>query len=309
MLLQLGVAEVIFILVVLAIIILVCFPKVRCVVFHPVSTIYYGCKDLYHYFKYNMKNLYPTGELVAYVGLFGKGKTLSAVHKVVRAYNKYDGKPVWCRRRHKMVTQRIKIISNVSLSVPYEDFVSLEQIVVDAERKAAYDDANDTLTITLVLGDEFSVQMNSRNFKKNIDPLFLNTLLTCRHYYISLYYTAQRFMQVDALLRQVTSYVVDCDKTWRLQGNNEYDAWEMENATNSTLLTPIRRRAWFVRDSDYNAYDTLACVGNLKKDMQEGNMLSEAEILALQVNGQQTNMEGVSRPSRKWIRSRKKLQK
>lgn len=254
-----------------------------------------------------MSNLYPTGELVAYVGLFGKGKTLSAVHKVVTAYKKYDGKKVWCSRRKKMVTQRIKVISNVALSIPYEDFVSLEQIVVDADRKAAYDDENDTLTITLVLGDEFSVQLNSRNFKKNIDPLFLNTLLTCRHYHISLFYTAQRFMQVDALLRQVTSYVVDCDKLWRFQGNNEYDAWEMENATNVMLIKPLRRRCWFVKDSDYNAYNTLACVGNLKKEMEAGNMLSEQEILALQMNPDSVNMDGVVRPSGKYLRSRKRL--
>lgn len=285
---------------------LIAFPKVRCVICHPVSTVKYGALDLYHYFKHNMKNLYPTGELVAYVGLFGKGKTLSAVHKVVSAYKAYDGRPVWCTRRHQMVTQRIKIISNVSLSVPYEDFKSLQQVVLDAERKNEYDDANGTLTITLVLGDEFSVQMNSRNFKKNIDPLFLNTLLTCRHYYISLFYTAQRFMQVDALLRQVTSYVVDCDKTWRLQGNNIYDAWEMENATNPRLLTPTARKCWFVKDKDYNSYDTLACVGNLKKEMQEGNMMSEEEILALQQNQNQANMDGVEKPSRRWKKSRKK---
>lgn len=300
----------IFIAFVAVFLLLACFPKIRCAAFHPIATVYYGAKDLYFYFKWNLKNLCPTGSLVAYVGLFGKGKTLSAVHRVVSAYRRYDGLPVWCRRRHKMVTQRVKIISNVSLpSVPYESFVSLEQIVADAERKAAYDDAADTLTVTLVLGDEFSVQMNSRNFKKNVDPLFLNTLLTCRHYHISLFYTAQRFMQVDALLRQVTSYVVDCDKTWRLQGNNEYDAWEMENSTNSMLLTPLHRRAWFVRDSDYAAYDTLACVGNLKKEMQEGNMLSEDEILALQVAGQQANMDGVTKPSRRWMRKQKQQYK
>lgn len=299
----------IFIVILALVIFLAACPKIRCAFFHPVSTVYYGCKDAYYYFRHNLKNLYPTGELVAYVGLFGKGKTLSAVHKVVSAYHAYDGLPVWCSRRHKMVTQRVKVISNVSLSIPYEDFVSLEQVVLDAERKAEYDDANDTLTITLVLGDEFSVQLNSRNFKKNIDPLFLNTLLTCRHYHISLYYTAQRFMQVDALLRQVTSYVVDCDKTWRLQGNNEYDAWEMENAANASLLRPIRRRAWFVRDRDYEAYNTLACVGNLKKDMQEGAMLSEAEILALQVNQNQTNMDGIAKPSRRWLRARRQAKK
>ncbi len=299
----------IFIVLIAFAILLACCPKLRCAVCHPASTVYYGCKDAYFYFKHKQKNLYGTGELVAFVGLFGKGKTLSAVHKVVSAYRRYDGLPVWCPRRQKMVTQRVKIISNVALSVPYEDFVSLEQIVVDAERKQAYDDANDTLTVTLVLGDEFSVQLNSRNFKKNIDPLFLNTLLTCRHYHISLYYTAQRFMQVDALLRQVTSYVVDCDKFWRFQSNYEYDAWEMENATNSTLLRPIRRPCWFVTDADYAAYNTLACVGNLKKDMQEGAMLSEEEILALQVNHQQTNMDGITKPSRKWAKFQKRFRK
>lgn len=296
----------IFICSIAAVFLLAAFPKLRCLCCHPFATVYYGVKDIWFYFRHAQYNLYPTGKLVAFVGLFGKGKTLSAVHEVVSAYRQFDGKKVWCPRRKKFVTQRIKIISNVSLCVPYEDFISLEQIVLDADRKREYDDENDTLTITLVLGDEFSVQLNSRNFKKNIDPLFLNTLLTCRHYHISLYYTAQRFNQVDALLRQVTSYVVDCDKTWRLQGVNEYDAWEMENATNALLLTPIRRRAWFVKDKDYNAYDTFACVGNLKKDMQEGNMLSEAEILALQMNPDAANPDAIVNPSRRFLRSLRK---
>ena len=83
----------------------------------------------------------------------------------------------------------------------------------------------------------------------------------------------------------------------------------MENAANVSLLRPIRRRAWFVRDRDYNAYNTLACVGNLKKDMQEGAMLSEAEILALQVNQNQTNMDGIMKPSRRWLRVRRQAKK
>lgn len=288
---------------------LVCFPTFRCAVSHPLLLVFYGVKDLIQYIRHKEYNNCGAGELVAFTGLFGKGKTLSAVHKVISAYHRYDGKTVWCRRRKKFVTQRIKVISNVSLSIPYEDFVSLEQIVVDAERKAAYDDEHDTLTVTLALGDEFSVQMNSRNFKTNIDPLFLNTILTCRHYYISLYYTAQRFGHVDALLRQVTSYILDCDKLWRFQRLNQYDAWDMENATNVQLVTPTARGCWFVRDADYNAYNTLACVGNLKKSMKEGDMMSEEEILKLQQNTQQPNMDAVSKPSKRWIKSRQKQNK
>ena len=73
---------------------------------------------------------------------------------------------------------------------------------------------------------------------------------------------------MDALLRQVTSYVVDCDKLWRFQRQSLYDAWEMENATNASLLTPLSRRCWFVLDRDYAAYNTLACVGNLQKSFK-----------------------------------------
>ena len=294
---------------ILAAVLLVSFPTLRCAVFHPVHLVRYGISDLIRYIKFERWNECKTGELVAYVGLFGKGKTLSAVHKVVSMYERYIGMMVYDRERQMWVEQRVKVLSNVALDIPYDDFVSLQQVVHCAEKNGEYDRAHETLTVTLVLGDEFSVQMNSRNFKSNIDPLFLNTLLTCRHYHISLYYTAQRFGHVDALLRQVTSYVVDCDKLWRFQRQNLYDAWEMENATNSQLLTPMARRCWFVTDKDYNAYNTLACVGNLQKSFKEGDMMTEDEILALRRNEQQTNMEGVVKPSRKWRRSQRKLRK
>lgn len=282
------------------------FPVLRCAVFHPVKLVVYGGVDLFDYFRYQKWNECQTGELVAYVGLFGKGKTLSAVHKVVGIYHQYDGKQVWDRDRKKFVTQRVKVLSNVALRIPYEEFVSLQQVVHCADTNGAYDMQHDTLTITIVLGDEFSVQMNSRNFKSNIDPLFLNTLLTCRHYHISLYFTAQRFGHVDALLRQVTSYVVDCNKTWRFQCQNVYDAWEMENATNPQLLTPLSRRCWFVENKDYEAYNTLACVGNLQKSFKEGDMLTEDEILALRRNDQSVGMEGVAKPSRRWRKTHQK---
>ena len=290
-------------------VVLVWFPTLRCAVFHPIKLARYGVSDLIRYIRFQRWNECQTGELVAYVGLFGKGKTLSAVHKVVSMYERYNGMMVYDRERQMWVEQRVKVLSNVALNIPYDDFVSLQQVVHCAEKNGEYDREHETLTVTLVLGDEFSVQMNSRNFKSNIDPLFLNTLLTCRHYHISLYYTAQRFGHVDALLRQVTSHVVDCDKLWRFQRQNLYDAWEMENATNSQLLTPIARRCWFVTDKDYNAYNTLACVGNLQKSFKEGDMLSEEEILSLRRNEQQANMDGVVKPSRKWRRSQKKLRK
>ncbi len=299
----------VWIILLIALVLLAAFPALRCALFHPLKLIYFGSVDLLNYIKYQGWNNCPAGELVAYTGLFGKGKTLSAVHKVVSMYHQYNGKQIYDRDRKAWVIQRIKVLSNVALQIPYDDFVSLQQVVHCAEKNGEYDKEHDTLTVTLVLGDEFSVQMNSRNFKSNIDPLFLNTLLTCRHYHISLYYTAQRFGHVDALLRQVTSSVIECNKLWRFQRQAIYDAWEMENATNSNLLTPLARKCWFVTNKDYNAYNTLACVGNLQKSFKAGDMMSEEEILALRRNEQQTNMEGVVKPSRKWRRSQRKMYK
>lgn len=294
-----------FVIVVIFAVVFILVPVFRCAILHPVSLTIYGVKDFLKYISHKEYNFCGTGELVAYCGLFGRGKTLSAVHRVITAYRQYDGKPVWCPRRKKIVTQRVHVISNVDLNIPYEKFISLEQVVLEAERKNEYDDAHDTLTITLVIGDEFSVQMNSRNFKTNIDPLLLNSILTCRHHYISLFYTSQRFGHVDALLRQVTSYVVECDKLWRFQRQNYYSAWELENATSTSLVKPISRHCWFVRNRDYEAYDTLACVDNLIHEMKEGHMMTEEQILLLQQNTQQANMDGVGSPSRRWKRNHK----
>jgi len=294
--------------VVIACLVSVCF---RLAIFHPFKTVHYAIVDCLKWVKYKGWETCKTGMLIAFCGLFGKGKTLSAVHWVVSKYNRYNNRKVYDFNRKKWVTQKVHVISNVDISnvVPdYEDFKGLAQVVQAAERFKKIDIENDTLTCIFVLGDEFSVQLNSRKFKENIDPLFLNTLLTCRHHHITLVYTSQRFSHVDALLRQVTSYVVQCNKTWRFMVHGQYDAFALENATDPTLVKPMRRFGWFIEDKDFNAYDTLACVGNLTKSCQEGDMLSEEEILALQQH-QGVNMDAVISPSRKAERSLKKRTK
>lgn len=298
------------ILVLIAVVFLLLFSVVfRTVFFHPLKSVYYAVKDFYQYIRYKKWNILYTGKLVCYCALFGKGKTLSVVHYVLGLYKRYNDKLIYDFDRKKWVTQKVHVISNVDLKIPYEKFVSLEQIVHVADTYAEKDIADDTLTCTLVLGDEFSVQMNSREFKKNIDPLFLNTLLTCRHHHITIVYDAQRFNHVDALLRQVTSYVVQCNKVWRVMVSEQYDAWELENASSPSMIRPRRRFGWFILNKDFKAYDTLACVDNLKKSFEKGDMMSEKEILELQCPVP-ANMDIVDSPSRKFnrnMRRRKKL--
>jgi hypothetical protein len=284
---------------------LIIFPKIRCISFHPLATLIYLPKDIYLYFKHKEYNRVPTGELVAVIGLFGKGKTLTTVHIIANYYLRKNGKMVWCQRRKMMVKQRVKIVSNVDLLIPYERFIDMQQFFRIADLNRKYDDENNTLTVTLFLGDEFSVQLNNRQFKTNIDAQSLNTLLTSRHHYIALYYTTQRFQLVDALLRQVTQKVIDCQKTWRLQGINYYDAWQLENASSPLLVQPYYRSCWFVHDKDYKMYNTFAVVDNLRKAIDNGTMMSEEEILQLQTGN--TDINQLLNPSRKFKRLRKKI--
>lgn len=88
----------------------------------------------------------------------------------------------------------------------------------------------------------------------------------------------------------------------------DYDAYALENATDPTLVKAVRRYGWFIDNTDYGAYDTLACVDNLSRSCRDGDMLSEAEILALQQNNG-ANMDGVVTPSKKYVKMRKKMYK
>lgn len=104
---------------------------------------------------------------------------------------------------------------------------------------------------------------------------------------------------VDKLLRDVTHTVIQCNKVWRFQLWASYDAWEMENATNAEMIKPLRRGLWFVLDRDYNAYDTLAVVDNLQKKFEEGDILTESEIISNQAPAGPLGLEVASKPTKK----------
>ena len=90
--------------------------------------------------------------------------------------------------------------------------------------------------------------------------------------------------------------------------HEKYDAYALEKATDTTLVKPLKRYGWFVKDRDYTNYDTLACVDNLSKSCKKGDMMSSAEILAA-IGEQQVQMDAVTTPSRKFIKSSKRRMK
>lgn len=282
----------------------------RVIITHPFSTIKYAVKDIYEYFKHHKYDYYNAGLLNCYFAHFGRGKTLSVVHYVSAVYSRYNNKYVWDSGKRKLVLQKIHIISNVHLNgIPYEELVSLSQVVCCAWRNKKIDYENDTRTVVLVLLDEASSQLNSRNFKTNIDADFLSTLITSRHFHMSLLYTSQKFHLVDALLRSVSQTCISCNKHWRIMVQNYYNADELEHASDPTLVQPISRHGWFIKDKDYNAYDTLATVEKLKLSVDKGEMMTEQEILALRgsINPDNDAIVSGSRKLRKLRKISKKV--
>lgn len=281
----------------------------RLIVLHPFKAVYYGIRDFYFYFRHKQYHEYTAGVLNCYCAHFGGGKTLSIVHYVTHLFKRYNNKKVWDRGRKKFVLQKIHIISNVDLkSCPYEALQSLSQVVACAYNNKKIDEKENTRTVVIVLLDEASVQLNSRSFKTNIDPIFLNTLLTSRHYHISFLYSSQKFKLTDALMRSVTQKCINCKKVWRFMVQEEYDADEIEYASDPTMVKPRRRTGFFIRDFDYNSYDTLACVDKLKKSVDENDMMTPEEILAMrgEIN---PNNDNVGHMSHRLKRHYKKMHK
>lgn len=264
---------------------MIVFPAFRIFIFKFPSVIFNSLVDLYKYFRYRKWNeCKEYGKINVYTGLFGRGKTLSSVHYVLGIYNKYNGKKVWSEKDKCFKVQTIRIISNVALNIPYVKLVNTQQII------NATEGLND-VSVAIVLIDEASTQFNSRNFKNNISSTLLNSLLTCRHHKFGMILTSQRFLHIDALIRQICDRAIECKKIWRFQMLYDCSAWDLENCTNIKLVKHLSR-CWFVRNKDYKAYDTYADVDAIKRMQANGELLSDDEVLALrgQINTSEYNV-------------------
>lgn len=281
------------ILVIFVLIVVFLFPLTRFIIVNFPKITLGAIRDIYRYVKYKRWNECGAfGKIICYTGLFGQGKTKECVRYIVEQYKKYNGKKVFDDSTKQWVEQKIVVYSNVELNIPYVKLTSLQQLI-DCQGSGSG-------IVNLFLIDEASVVFNSREFKKNFSTPALNTILTSRHHKIGILLTSQRFGHMDALLRQVTSYVYECAyfKPLRIQQIKIFDAWDCENCSNLLLLKPLQITYKYTSDKDYNNYNTYAMVEEISKDCKEGKFISDSEVLS-----NQGNMEGnekyINKPSRK----------
>ena len=80
---------------------------------------------------------------------------------------------------------------------------------------------------------------------------------------------------------------------------SSYDAWEMENATNAEMIKPLRSGLWFVLDKDYNAYDTLAVVDNLQRNLRKATFCRNLKLSIIRAPAGPLGLDVSTIPSRK----------
>lgn len=258
------------------------FPFCRFLYTHFFKILFGIFPDLFNYIRYkrwNECNAY--GRIICYTGLFGQGKTKECVRYITNQYERYNDKMVFDFQNNKWVQQQIVVYSNVDLLIPYVKLTSLQQLV----------DCQDSPpgVVNLFLIDEASVVFNSREFKNNFSTPALNTILTSRHHKIGIYLTSQRFGHMDALLRQVTSAVYECNyfKPLRIQRIKVYDAWEVENCSNLLMVKPLRVEYTYTTDEVYENYDTYAMVEEISKKCMNNDFLDDIDVLNKQGNSTQ----------------------
>ena len=258
-------------------------PLFRCIIKHLHLTVIYAIVDAFLYVKYRKWERFNEYGISCFVGLFGHGKTLSMIHKATYLYNKFG--------------DRIRFISNVKLNkIPYIELVSFQQLVDLGEDDSEYEG-------TVVLIDEIENVLNNRNFAKF--PLaLLHTINQQRKKHTVIYCTSPRFTQIDKMMRIITTNVYNCNKFWRFEHIECFDAWDVENAMNFRDIKRLSNIWWFVKNQDYYAYDTEQMIS---KDSAE-KFISNEE--ALNRIGEQTqNIGAVTNQSKSYKKSQRQNKK
>lgn len=255
----------------------IAFPIIPFMLTHLYLIIPYGVKDIYKYFKYKRWNeCKHYGQILTYNGLFGTGKSLSTTKFVCSIYNRYNGKLVYDFNNNEWVIQTVHVVCNYHLEgIPYTPLVSESQLINIEQPEQ---------DITIFVLDEIGAIFNNRDYK-NFTPDVLTSLLQCRKRKALFIGTSQRFQMQDKNFRTTMETANQCSKFWRIVKISSYDAYQLENCSNPLMLKPLKSWYWFVKDSDYNAYDTSEMVGKLVKDAEDGRMLSSTEISAKETGG------------------------
>lgn len=247
----------------------------RCIIFNLHNVGIYSVYDLVNYIKGKKWHDFTLYGIDMYVGMFGHGKTLSLVHEANCIYNRYG--------------DAVCFLSNIHLqNIPYVRLENFQQLVDIGENPP-----QGVIGFVIII-DEISSVLSHRNYA-NFPLDLLPVLMQQRKLKMKCLCTAQRFFMVDKIWRSITTNVIDCNKVWRFQNNRIYDAWDYENAMNDKLIKSSGNYWWFVKNKDFNAYDTTQLIS--KESAQ--NFISNEESLKRKGLDNIVNLDAIKNPKKR----------
>ena len=270
-----------FIIIGLFLVGLVMSPLLRCFIFNLHRVGIYSVYDIYDYIKNKRWLEFNYYGIDMYIGMFGHGKTLSMTHTA--------------RLIHERFGDSVRFISNYKLNdIPYIPLINFNQLVDIGEEE------NSDYVGTVVLIDEIENVLSHRNFA-NFPLALLHTLTQQRKKKVYILCSAQRFFMVDKLFRAITTNVIDCNKYWRFQHQEIYDAWDLENAMNYNMIKRLYNSWFFVKNKDYDSYDTTEMI---RKGTAE-DFISNSEALVRKGLDSMSNPDAIVNISGKEKKRRK----
>lgn len=251
---------------------------------HLFEIYFHAMKDTALYFIERKYEKFPYFGIDLFCGLFGHGKTLSISHR--------------CEQIYKAFGKDTLFISNYHLeNIPYVELTNFKQLVQIGE------DENAPYKNVVVCIDEVETVLNNRNYA-NFPLEMLTPLCQMRKRHMYIMASSPRFFQVDKLFRTLCTNVFLCDKFWRFQHCQAFDAWDLEQGQNHHLIKRVANIWWFVRDKDYNSYNTEQMISKT----MASDFISNDESIQRKGLDAMSNADAIMNPSRK-LKKRRKLNK
>lgn len=323
------------VLIIAAIVIIAVFPFVRCLISNLHFASFYSVYDIADYFLKQKWRLFDHYGIDMFVGMFGHGKTLSMTHKARLLYKQFGNSILFVSNYKLTGIPYVPLVNfNQLLELGEEQppYYSRDEIkkgavpswYVDEHGKVKpeyIDEIEETYMDdetgeeksrlvhklkrwkyqgTVVLIDEIEDVLSHRNYA-NFPLQLLNVLTQQRKKHVYIMCSAQRFFMVDKIFRSITTHVIDCNKYWRFQNMRYYDAWDYENSMNSQLLKSMANIWWFVRNKDFDSYDTGQMVS---RTMSEDFISNDTHLARLGLDNV-VNEQAVRKPSNRLKKFRK----
>lgn len=169
--------------------------------------------------------------IIGFIGRMGSGKTLSMT-----------------RYAYKYYRAGYKIFSNIKFFFPYTEY-TLSELV---------DFANNDVPLkkSLIILDEAHIFLDSRNSQNKKNKIISYFLLQTRKKGCHLYYTTQRFHQIDKRLRDNSDVLIQC-KTKKSKDGTQYTL----NNINILLENNIKTiNDVYISSNYFDLYDTYEVV-------------------------------------------------